>query len=275
MAVCVRLVTLLLAFVLAALPIPASAQGSTGRHCASTLDCTAAELEAMPLTERLAFVRAVQDRVSAEYIPGFRHWRNIEGIIGFFIEKGFGERGSWVSHVDAGILEGIERGTAMALGVSDDDGGNPGSHLWADYLRRMQRGELTDRWTHDPAWGNAEQASTEHGVRLAEANGARPTRVDWQIYQFSEFYRWMLRNPQSALLMLNENLGQTTGIPLAPVDFLRWFTDVTTPVPTHRGAHVAHDLALPSPVGAPISILQLFLAYAPELTRAYQEDTAH
>lgn len=274
MAVGARFVTVLLALVLAALPIPASAQERTGRSCASTLDCGAAELEALPLTERLAFVRAVQDRVSAEYIPGFRHWRNIEGIIGFFIEKGFGERGSWVSHVDAGILEGIERGTAMALGVSADDGGNPGSRLWADYLRRMQRGELTDRWTHDPAWGNAEQASTEHGLRLAEANGARPSRIDWQIYQFSEFYRWMLRNPQAALLMLNEHLDEATGIPLVPVDFLRWFTDVTTPVPTYRGAHVAHDLAVPVLIGAPVSTLQLFLAYAPELTRIYQEETA-
>ncbi|MER6988450.1 hypothetical protein ABT337_00730 [Saccharopolyspora hirsuta] len=273
MAAGARLVTLLLTVALTALPVPAHAQERTGRSCASTLDCTAAELDAMPLTERLVFVRAVQDRVSAEYIPGFRHWRNIEGIIRFFVENGFGERGSWVSHVDAGILEGIERGTAMALGVSADDGGNPGSRRWADYLRRLQRGELTDRWTHDPAWGNAEQAATEHGVRLAEAHGARPSRIDWQIYQFSELYRWMLRNPQTALLLLNEHLGRATGIPLVPADFLRWFTDVTTPVPTYRGAHVAHDLVLPSPVGAPVSTLQLLLAYAPELTRAYQEET--
>ncbi|MER7082624.1 hypothetical protein SAMN02982929_03142 [Saccharopolyspora kobensis] len=274
MAIGARLASLSLALVLAALPLPASADEHTGRSCASTLDCSAAELEALPLTERLAFVRAVQDRVSAEYIPGFRHWRNIEGIIGFFIEKGFGERGSWVSHVDSGILEGIERGTAMALGLSADDGGNPGSQLWADYLRRMHRGELTDRWVHDPAWGNAEQASTEHGLRLAEASGAHPSRIDWQIFQFSELYRWMLRNPQAALLMLNDHLDRTTGVPLVPVDFLRWFTDVTTPVPAHRGAHVAHDLAVPSPIGAPISTLQLFLAYAPELTRAYREEAA-
>jgi hypothetical protein len=270
-----RPAALLLALVLAAIPIgPASAQERTGRHCASTLDCTAADLDALPLPERLVFIRAVQDRVAAEYVPGFRHWRNIEGIIRFFVENGFGAPGSWVSHVDAGILEGIERGTAIALGVSDDDGGNPGSRLWADYLRRLQRGELTDRWVHDPAWGNAEQASTEHGVRIAEARGARPSRIDQQIYDFSELYRWMLRNPQTALLALNQHLVRATGIPLVPADFLRWFTDVTTPVPTYRGAHVVRDLALPDPVGAPVSSLQLLLAYSPELAPAYQADTA-
>lgn len=186
----IRSASLLPAFFLAALPIfPAAAQERTGRLCASTLDCSAAELDALPLTERLVFVRAVQDRVAAEYVPGFRHWRNIEGIIRFFIENGFAESGSWVSHVNAGTLEGIERGRAIALGVSEDDGGNPGSRWWADYLRRLQRGELVDRWVHDPAWGNAEQASTEHGVRLAEARGARPSRIDRQIYEFSELYR--------------------------------------------------------------------------------------
>ncbi len=238
----------------------------------TALDYTASELDALPLTERLTFIRAVQDRVAAEYIPGFRHWRNIEGIIRFFAENGFGAPGSWISYVDAGILEGIERGTAIALGLSEDDFGNPGSKLWAEYLRRMRRGELADRWVHDPAWGNAEQASTERGVRLAEVHGARPSRVDRDIYQFSEVYRWMLRNPQEALLALNQHLVGTTGVPLVPADFLRWFTDVTTPIPTYRGAHVARDLAVPNPVSAPVSAVEFLLAYSPELVRAYEEE---
>jgi len=245
---------------------PAVAAPARGpQECAAALDCTAAELDAMPMRQRLEFVRAVQDRVAAEYVPGFRHWRNIEGIIRFFAENGFGAPGSWVSHVDSGILEGIERGTAIALHGGGSDFGNPGSELWADYLRRMQRGELAERWVHDPAWGNAEQASTEHGLRLAEQHGARPSRVDRDIYNFSELYRWMLRNPQPALLALNQAASDGVGIPLAPVDFLRWFTDVTLSEPTYRGAHVARDVSLPDPVSAPVSALRVLLAYAPEL----------
>lgn len=267
-----RPLTLLLALALAALPgHPALAQDRTGGTCASTLDCSASDLDSLPLPQRLVFVRSLEDRLAAEYVPGFRQWRNIEGIIRYFIENGFGAPGTWVSYVDAGILEGIERGSAMALGVSDDDGGNPGARPWADYLRRLRRGELAQRWVHDPAWGNAEQAATEHGVRLAAAHGARPSRVDRGIYQFSELYRWMLRNPQPALVVLDQDLVRTAGVPLVPVDFQLWFTDVTTPVPTYLGAHVAHDVVLPDPVRAPTSALRLLLAYSPELLRAYQD----
>ncbi|WP_243794515.1 hypothetical protein [Saccharopolyspora gloriosae] len=246
-------------------PPASGAPARDGTACAATLDCSAEDLDRLPLAERLVFVRAIQDEIAADYIPGFRHWRNIEGIIRFFDENGFGAPGSWISYVDAGILEGVERGAAIALGRSDDDFGNPGSELWADYLRRLHRGELTDRWVHDPAWGNAEQASTEHGVRLAEAHGAVASRVDQQIYDFSDFYRWLLRNPQTALLALNEALIGTVGLPLPPADFLRWFTDVTISEPTYRGGHLAHDLAVPDPVSAPVSALRLLLAYAPEL----------
>ncbi|QUH05842.1 hypothetical protein HUO13_07790 [Saccharopolyspora erythraea] len=264
---------LLLAMLLTAPAAPALAQDGGGRNCASTLDCTARELETLPLRERLSFVRALQDRIAAEHVPGFRHWRNIEGLLSFFIEKGMGTRGSWVSHVDSVDLEAMERGAAIALGVSGDDFGNPGAPLWADYLNRMRRGELTDRREHDRAWSEAEQASTDHGLRLAESTGTRPNRLEWNIFQFSELYRWMMRNPQTALLLLDEHVAGALGIPFVPADFLRWLTDVTTPVPVYRGAHAAYDIALPNPVGAPVSILELLLAYSPELVRVYREET--
>ncbi|MEU6130736.1 hypothetical protein ABZ805_16310 [Saccharopolyspora sp. NPDC047091] len=264
---CRDIVLPLLVPALLALGVPAAsaAPPRDGAECARTLDCSALELDRLPLPERLVFVRAVQDEIAVEYVPGFRHWRNIEGIIRFFAENGFGAPGSWVSYVDAGILEGVERGAAIALGRSADDFGNPGARLWADYLRRMHRGELDERQAHDPAWSEAEQASTEHGVRLAERRGAVASRVDQRIFEFSELYRWMLRNPPAALFALNEAMAGTTGIPLAPADFLRWFTDVTIPEPAYRGAHVARDVALPDPVAAPVSALRLLLAYAPEL----------
>lgn len=244
----------------------------TPDECASTLDCTADDLNAIPLPGRVRFVRLVQDRIAAEYIPGFRHWRNIEGIIRAFIDQRLGAPDSWISRVDSGILEGLERGSALALGTSTDDFGNPGTRLWADYLRRLHSGELTHRWVHDPAWGNAEQASTEHGLRLAAAHGMRPNRIDWSIYEFSQMYRWSLRNPQPALFILNQHMKDATGVPLVPADFLRWFTDVTISTPAYRGGHVACDLARPRPVGATVSASQLMLAYLPELLPDYQRE---
>lgn len=227
----------------------------------------------MPLQDRLEFVRLAEEKISAEFIPGFRHWHNIQGIIRSFIDDGLGAPGSWISLVDSGILEGLERGSAIALGLSDDDYGNPGSQLWADYLRRLQRGELTKRWVHDRAWGDAEQASTEHGLRIAEQRGVRPNRIDWNIYQYSEMYRWTLRNQQPALFIVNKQLKDTAGVPLVPADFLRWFTDVTISEPAYWGGQLAHDLAQPDPVGIPVSSTELMLAYLPELESRYQ--TSH
>jgi hypothetical protein len=256
----------LLVLLLSAPAAPAAASPArTAEECAAELDCTAAELEAMPMGPRVVFLRALQDRLAAGYIPGFRHWRNFEGLLRFFDERGYGVGGSWISWSDAGNLEGIERGVAIALHGSGPDFGNPGAQPWADYLRRMHRGELTERAAHDPVFADAEQASLEHGVSLAEAHGAEPSRMDRNLYLGSELYRWMLRNPQPALLEINRAAREGVGIPLAPIDFYRWFTDVRESEPTYRGAHVIHDTTLPDPSSAPISALRLLLAYAPEL----------
>lgn len=64
----------------------------------------------------------------------------IEGVIVFFMEEGLGAEGSWVSYTDAGIIEGIQRGAAIALGKSTETGGNPGSERWADYFRGQAAG---------------------------------------------------------------------------------------------------------------------------------------
>ncbi|MFC7343716.1 hypothetical protein [Saccharopolyspora griseoalba] len=244
----------------------------TAEECAAELDCSAAELEAIPMGQRVVFLRALQERLAADYIPGFRHWRNFEGLLRFFDERGYGARGSWISWSDAGNLEGIERGVAIALRGSGPDFGNPGAEPWADYLRRMHRGELADRATHDPVFADAEQASLEHGVSLAEARGAEPSRMDRNLYLGSELYRWMLRNPQPVLFELNRTTRERTGTPLAPADFYRWFTDVRESEPTYRGAHVIHDTTLPNPASAPISALRLLLAYLPELRPEAQRD---
>ncbi|GAA2772570.1 hypothetical protein [Saccharopolyspora taberi] len=263
--------SVLLAVLLVAVPVfpTALARQPGGEHCASTLDCSAEEIEELAIPERLVFVRALQDRVAAEYLPEFRHLNSIQGVLRFFIDNDLGTPESWVSHVDAVLLEAVERGFAMALEVSDDDFGNPTAKHWADYLRRMRRGELDERWAHDPAWSIADQASAEHGIRLAEAKGVHPTHLEWNIYQFTELYRWIMRNPQPALIVLNDRLA---GL-LVPVDFVQWLTDATNPVPAYRGANVAYDLSRPDLVRLPVSMTQLLLAYAPELVDAYRADS--
>lgn len=72
-------------------------------------------------------------------------WHAIEGVIEFFQSKNLGAPGSWVSYTDAGIIEAVQNGGAIALGVSGNTGGNPGSQLWATFMTKMKNGQLNDR----------------------------------------------------------------------------------------------------------------------------------
>jgi hypothetical protein len=96
------------------------------------------------MTARLDYVRYMQ---SAHFGPlkATNKFRAIEGVIEFFIAKRIGTPGTWVSYVDAGIVEAIQRGGAIALGTSAETGGNPGASMWADYLRRLRDGGLQSR----------------------------------------------------------------------------------------------------------------------------------
>lgn len=96
------------------------------------------------MAERGAFVRYMESHFFGR-LGASDQYRAIEGVITFFQKNNLGAPRSWVSYVDAGIVEGIERGGAMALGMSSADGGNPGSAVWASFLRRKRDGQLNDR----------------------------------------------------------------------------------------------------------------------------------
>lgn len=111
--------------------------------CWTALKCSFHQIEEMNLPLRLSYVQYLETR----FIPlnAGNQFRAIEGVIKFFISKGLGGTGTWVSYVDAGIVEAIQRGGAIALGIGTSKGGNPGSALWADFLTKMKNNELKDR----------------------------------------------------------------------------------------------------------------------------------
>ena len=112
--------------------------------CWDTLSCTFAQIAGASMASRLDFVRYMQSHFFGRLGASDRY-RAIEGVITFFQKENLGAPESWVSYVDAGIVEGIERGGAMALGMSSADGGNPGSAKWAEYLRRKRDDQLNNR----------------------------------------------------------------------------------------------------------------------------------
>jgi hypothetical protein len=238
--------------------------------CKSTLDCTLDEINQMSMPERLEFVRDIQSGPAAT-LGATDRWRNIEGVITFFVDRDLGAPDTWVSYVDAGIVEGVQRGTAIALGWSTDTGGNPGSARWASYLTRLSTGQLTTRAAHDRAWSEAEQASTEHGNAVAVARGVPATAVEWRFYQFSEMYRWALRNRPVALDLLafygpliHRDLARSR------VPFYDWFTDVSESAPSYKSCELAYGFAQLHPIAGVFGMAGLFLAYVRELFEEYR-----
>jgi hypothetical protein len=196
---------------------------------------------------------------------------NIEGIISFFGDRSMGAPDTWVSYVDAGILEGIERGIAIASGRGTDTFGNPGSTLWASYLTKLATGQLRARSAHDLAWSQAEQASTDHGVVLAEQiHGIPASGVEQRFFEFSEFYRFTLRSRSALLDPFSPGPGPG---PQRQLTFLDWFTDVANPTPSHRGAELAYSLAeFDLPAGA-LRSAALLAAYGRALLTDYVTET--
>lgn len=123
--------------------IPPDEGGPGVPSCWIKLNCSFHQIEDMSMATRLAYVRYMESRFGT--LKSSKQFRAIEGVIQFFIDKGIGGRGTWVSYVDAGIVEAIERGGAIALGIGKSTGGNPGSAKWAAFLKDMKNGKLGNR----------------------------------------------------------------------------------------------------------------------------------
>jgi hypothetical protein len=261
------------AALVAGLVVAPAAASASGAECKAALSCTIADIDLMSMDERLAFVRSIESGPAVALGAGDR-WGNIEGVIMFFRDHGMGAPGTWVSYVDSGIVEGIERGVVIALGRSDDGFGNPGSAQWASYLTRLKNGQLGQRDVHDKAWSEAEQASTDYGVHLAEqVHDIKPTAVERRFFLFSEFYRWTLRNRPVVLGLLAVYGGLVDpALAAQRVPFLDWFTDVSNTVASRKGCEVAYSAARLDPIAGFFSTVDLLLAYVPDLFREYSSE---
>jgi hypothetical protein len=95
----------------------------------------------MTMSDRLLFIQTLESQRGPAF-GATMQWRNIEAIISFFHDNNLGATGSWVSYTDASILEGVERGFALALNLPSITCENPCSFLWASFLEDLQSGKL-------------------------------------------------------------------------------------------------------------------------------------
>lgn len=216
----------------------------TPAQCAAALDCDHDEINLMTMQQRSEFVDAMQKGPGAKF-GGQSRWQNIRGVIWFFRDHRWGPPNTWVSWVDAGIVEGIEGGLAIASGNPNGGMGNPGSQLWADYVVGLKAG-YPSRASHDRAWGRAEQASTDWGSHLAvDVHNLPPSVVEKNFLDFSQLYRSILMNKQEAVNVVRL-YGELSGQPevtFASRDFVEWLTDVGNINASRQGCELSYLLS--------------------------------
>lgn len=243
---------------------------------ARALDATAEDIDQWAMPERTAYLQELRE-VAAPLGAGDR-WMNLEGVIDFFASRALGAPGTWISRVNAGVLEAIQDGIALALDRTNGNRGNPGAPAWAEYLSLLHAGQLSAPSQHAQMWSIAKEISTETAVQQAEqTHGLRPTAVERDFLALAQAYNWGVRNRPAIELaiqmasVLDSELDQDKG-------FLDWFMDVGDPDAARIGCEIAWDVACrrhrPEPMG-PLGLFGLILAHLPRLTAVYDIKASH
>lgn len=118
-------------------------RATNSSECWKSLSCSFTQIEESTLPDRLAYVQYLQTL----FVPlnAGDQFRPFESLLNLTASADIGKPGTWTSYVLAGIVEGIQRGGAIALGNGTSDAGNPGSKLWADFLTKTKNKQLGDR----------------------------------------------------------------------------------------------------------------------------------
>ncbi len=217
---------------------------------------------------RLQLVRQLECYLNtSQFIPGFNRWRNIEGILEFFIDRNISAPGSWDSVVDSCILEAVERSVAIAAYNQTDDFANPGSSCFAQYLIDLKNGLLQKRSDQDIRWGTCEQEATDYGTSLASSRNLSLSFADNNVYQFSQAYRFMLRNPQLFNPTADANALFDDRC-VVPETIVGYITDVTLDEPARKAAIGIYDGSYGRLDSSTILGVQVILAYVSSIVEA-------
>ncbi|KAI5293108.1 hypothetical protein KEM52_005827 [Ascosphaera acerosa] len=207
-----------------ATPLPIS-------QCWARLDCSFLDIEAMPGPEKLAFAQylAIERLTQLDCADQLGA---VQGMHRFLIGKRLDQPKTYLSFLASALLEAVQRGAAIALGVSRATGGNPASQKWAKFFIQYQRGQLDDRNIHDAAWARAEQTALEYGMLLAEAlpGVERPTPRITRFVKMSSLYRTIMIYRRTILWMVKVSFAFTNpSVAFTFEELLDWFTDITHP----------------------------------------------
>ncbi|WP_280262536.1 hypothetical protein [Nocardia wallacei] len=218
-------------------------------YTAEVLDLTAHDIDGMAMSDRLEFVRVLGHH--GQQLGAADAWRRLEGVVAFFDAAGLGAPGTWLSRVNAKILEAVARGIVITDDAGADDYGNPGARAWADYLALFTAGpSVGEPNAAAAAWSWARRVSVDAGRRWASHCGAEPTAHEQRFLVIADACNLAVAHrPMLDLLVTYAGvLGPSlAGIDPAIVDRLCDPADADT---ARRGCEIAYAAATLNPDAA-------------------------
>jgi hypothetical protein len=176
-----------------------------------TLDCTAKDINKATIKQRLGWFQGL---INATGVPEW--FTNIVGILQAFIDDGLGETDSWMSWVDAGILESVQNGWALyEAGASPDTDSDDPAMDWLEFFIAAKDPKATNE-ERKKEWGQAENAGTLYGESLA-AGISMSDREELFLWAGNNLYRDLLASEQIEEFygVLGANAGALACPPIA------------------------------------------------------------
>lgn len=229
---------------------------------AQMLDAAWQEIDSWNMPERRWFLDTIGNRTAQ--LAGEKRWCNLTGVIDFFDSASWGAPGTWVSVVNAVVLEGVEAGLATALDSKANDFGNPSAQEWKNYLTGIMTDQLSTTNAESRVWSLAKEVGTDYGVAVARNQGLTPTPVEERFLAYAAAYNWLKGNRALLdLLVVNRGvIDKALEEAISPEQIDRLFTvgDADT---TLRACKLAHSIAQLEPATDLRGALKLLMTGLP------------
>lgn len=158
---------------------------------AAIVQLTAVDLDVMPMADRCA--RLIEYREAA----GVNGLANLEGVLRFFTERKLGAPGSWISWINAGILESALTGLVYRIGGIPVAAGTrvPGVALWLAHYADVSSGAPAAQ--RETSLSRAKEVADTYGLALAAQHGIEPTPTERRFLAMTQICNWLRRNPDA------------------------------------------------------------------------------
>lgn len=139
----------------------------------------------MSIADRLRWIQQLMNQGMEGKLANW--FNNIAGIIQSYQDFDLAHSGSWLSNVNAGILQGIQDGYALWQGTITSSS-NPGAAEWNIFYTALKSGAVGDA-DLIKFWGVAEETSTNFGVGMATSKNLLPNAPEFWFLGISKVYR--------------------------------------------------------------------------------------